>query len=150
MSHEALESWCNRECSGVFVDGSIRRSGLWGGDLHQGPIGRRNSFECLSWRLLTGYSEFNGIVTGTAIGSFKVLSDREVMLGGDVNNDRKSGLFPGKFNATINVAEMTGTATGFLFYTDGTNASLIPFESPLFPCGDTPGQPANWGAFFER
>ncbi len=100
--------------------------------------------------LLTGYSSFNGVVTGTAIGSFKVLSDHEVMLGGDINNDRKSGLLPGKFNGTIDVVQMTGAATGFLFYTDGTNAILFPFESALFPCGDTPGQPANWGAFFER
>lgn len=97
--------------------------------------------------LLTGHSEFMGAVTGTAIGSFKVLSDQEVMLGGDVNNDPNSDLYPGKFHARINVVTMTGSTDGFLFLDDGT---LYPFHSALFPCGTVHGQPANWGAFFEK
>jgi hypothetical protein len=115
----------------------------------QDEAGERIHMEVHPGGLLTGYAEMNGKITGTAFGSYKVLSDSEVMLGGDVNNDCTSGAFPvpGKFNATLNVKDMTGIANGFLFLCDG---KVIPFRSALFPCGDTPGRPANWGAFFER
>ena len=98
---------------------------------------------------LTGYAEKNGKITGTAFGSYKVLSDSEVMLGGDVNNECRfdTFTFPGKFIATINVKNMTGTANGFLFLCNGF---VQPFSSALFPCGNSPGRHANWGTFFER
>jgi len=115
----------------------------------QDEFGERIHLNVLPGGLMAGYAEMDGKINGTAFGSYKVLSDSEVMLGGDVNNDCTSGTFPvpGKFNAVLNVKEMTGSANGFLFFCDGT---VIPFRSALFPCGDTPGRPANWGAFFER
>jgi hypothetical protein len=115
----------------------------------QDEMGERIHMEVLPNGLLTGYAEMDGKINGTAFGSYKVLSDSEVMLGGDVNNDCTSGAFPvpGKFYAVINVKEMTGSANGFLFLCNG---AIIPFRSALFPCGDSPGRPANWGAFFDR
>ncbi len=97
---------------------------------------------------LVGYSEFNGVITGTAFGSYKRISDHEVMLGGDVNNDCSFGLHPGKFNARIDIENMTGSANGFLFICDvGT---VVPFTSGIYPCGNSKGKSANWGAFFEK
>lgn len=112
----------------------------------QDELGERIHLKVLPNGLLTGYSEYNDTVTGTAFGSYKRLSEQEVMLGGDVNNDCNSGLFPGKFNAIINVKTNNGNANGFLFICDGT---VVPFHSALYPCGNTDGKPGNWGAFLE-
>jgi hypothetical protein len=112
-------------------------------------FGERIHLNVLPGGLMAGYAEMDGKINGTAFGAYKALSDSEVMLGGDVNNDCTSGDFPvpGKFNAILNVKEMTGSANGLLFLCNG---AVIPFRSELFPCGGTPGRPANWGAFFER
>ena len=97
---------------------------------------------------LVGYSEFDGTVTGTAFGSYKKISDHEIMLGGDVNNDCSFGLHPGKFNATIDTENMTGSANGFLLICDvGT---VVPFNSGIYPCGNSNGNQNNWGDFFEK
>ena len=112
----------------------------------QDEVGERIHLDVQPGGLMTGYSEFDGVVTGIAFGAYRFLSDEEVMLGGDVNNDCDSGLYPGKFNARLNVEQGTGSANGFLFLCDGTT---VPFRSAIFPCGNNPGNPAPWGAFTE-
>ena len=114
----------------------------------QDDIGERIHLKVKPNGQLVGYSEFNGIITGTAFGSYKRISDHEIMLGGDVNNDCSLGLHPGKFNARIDLENMTGSANGFLFICDvGT---VLPFTSGIYPCGNSNGNPANWGAFVEK
>lgn len=114
----------------------------------QDDIGERIHLKVHPNGQLVGYSEFNGTITGTAFGSYKKISDHEIMLGGDVNNDCSLGLHPGKFNARLDIENMTGSANGFLFICDvGT---VVPFSSGIYPCGNSNGEPANWGAFFEK
>src|SRR3989304_7452606 len=80
-------------------------------------FGERIHLNVLPGGLMAGYAEMDGKINGTAFGAYKALSHSEVMLGGDVNNDCTSGTFPvpGKFNAVLNVKEMTGAANGWLF-----------------------------------
>ena len=109
----------------------------------QDEIGERIHVNVLPNGLMTGYSEFSGTVTGTAIGSHKRISDSEVMLGGSVHNDCNSGLFPGSFNAILNLYTLSGRATGHLFLCDGT---VVPFVSGISPCEDVSGSKRqNWG-----
>ena len=65
----------------------------------------------------SGYAENDGTIVGTAFGSYKVLSDSEVMIGGDVNNEclAATATFTGKFIGTINVKDNTGAVTGYVF-----------------------------------
>jgi len=107
--------------------------------------------------LLVGYSEINlgdgPEITGTAFGSFKRLTYPDVMLGGDINNDCALGLslLPGKFNARLNVEELSGSATGVLFTCDiGAPGAIIPFASGIVPCDDDEVPAANWRKFFEE
>lgn len=84
--------------------------------------------------LISGYSQFNGAITGTAFGSYTYLSEQEVMIGGDINNDCASGLFPGKLNVRYNLKTQSGHANGFLFLC--SDGSVLPFESAITPCDE--------------
>ncbi len=103
-------------------------------------VGERLHINVLPGGLLTGYSEFDGKINGTAIGSYKRISKKEVMMGGNVNVDCTTGFYPGSFNVTLNVHTLTGTANGYLYLCDGT---FIPFVSEITPCDGKPVK-KNW------
>ena len=90
----------NRSVFGVTIDKIPFTDILnWTGYIYQsknainmitGLNTKRNSHK---WHLYNSYYTHDtlSVITGTSFGSFKKLSDHEVMIGGDVNNDCNSG-----------------------------------------------------------
>ena len=139
----------------VFLAACVPSIVLGAGICVQDQFGEKIHLDVHPGGQLTGYAENPlGKIVGTAFGSYKVLSDSEVMIGGDVNNECLAAnyTFTGKFIGTINVKDNTGAVTGYVFSCGDPwlPVPVVAFSTPLVPCGDSPGRPAKWGEFFEQ